>query len=107
MKRLRKIIKIDEKKCNGCGQCVPACPEGALQIIDGEARLVREDYCDGPGACLGDRRHAPLMSGVRRSVAQNLTTIGVALAPRARRITFQMAGVAVPNELFAKILWHS
>ncbi len=54
MKRLREIIKIDEKKCDGCGQCVPACVEGALQIIDGKARLVREQYCDGLGACLGE-----------------------------------------------------
>jgi NAD-dependent dihydropyrimidine dehydrogenase PreA subunit len=50
----RQIIKIDENKCNGCGACVPACKEGALQIIDGKARLVSEVYCDGLGACLGD-----------------------------------------------------
>lgn len=50
----RKIIKIDEAKCNGCGQCVPSCKEGALQIIDGKARLVSEIYCDGLGACLGE-----------------------------------------------------
>ncbi len=54
MKNLRKIIKIDEEKCNGCGECVPACVEGALQIIDGKARLVSEQYCDGLGACLGE-----------------------------------------------------
>ena len=53
-KTLRKIIKIDEEKCNGCGVCVPACVEGALQIIDGKARLVSEKYCDGLGACLGE-----------------------------------------------------
>jgi len=51
---LRKIIKIDEEKCNGCGVCVPACVEGALQIIDGKARLISETYCDGLGACLGE-----------------------------------------------------
>lgn len=48
----RNIITIDEKKCNGCGICVTACHEGALQIIDGKARLVSESYCDGLGACL-------------------------------------------------------
>jgi len=53
-KTLRKIIKIDEEKCNGCGLCVPACVEGALQIIDGKAKLVGETYCDGLGACLGE-----------------------------------------------------
>jgi Pyruvate/2-oxoacid:ferredoxin oxidoreductase delta subunit len=50
---LRKIVKIDQQKCNGCGLCIPACAEGAIQIIDGKARLVRDIYCDGLGACLG------------------------------------------------------
>ena len=50
---LRKIIKIDEEKCTGCGDCIPNCPEGALQIIDGKARLVSDLFCDGLGACLG------------------------------------------------------
>ena len=54
---LRKIVKIDEDKCNGCGECIVNCPEGALQIIDGKARLVKERYCDGLGACIG---HCPL-----------------------------------------------
>ena len=48
----RNIIKIDEEKCNGCGLCVSACHEGALQLIDGKARLVSESYCDGLGDCL-------------------------------------------------------
>lgn len=50
----RDIISIDEKKCDGCGLCIPGCPEGALQIIDGKARLVSELSCDGLGACLGE-----------------------------------------------------
>ncbi len=49
----RQIIKIDEDKCNGCGACVPNCPEGALQIINGKARLVGDLLCDGLGACIG------------------------------------------------------
>ena len=51
---VRRIIRIDEEKCDGCGQCVPACAEGAIKIVDGKARLVSETYCDGLGACLGD-----------------------------------------------------
>ena len=54
MKTLRKIVKIDEEKCTGCGECVIACAEAAIQIIDGKARLVSETYCDGLGACLGE-----------------------------------------------------
>jgi len=50
----RKIINIDEEKCNGCGICIPACAEGALQIVDGKAKLISEKYCDGLGACLGE-----------------------------------------------------
>ncbi|OQC49675.1 MAG: Heterodisulfide reductase subunit A-like protein [Euryarchaeota archaeon ADurb.Bin023] len=50
----RDIIKINEDKCNGCGLCVPNCPEGALQIIDGKARLVSDLFCDGLGACIGN-----------------------------------------------------
>ena len=52
----RQIITIDEEKCTGCGECIPNCPEGALQIIDGKARLVSDLFCDGLGACIG---HCP------------------------------------------------
>jgi ferredoxin len=50
----REIITIDKEKCDGCGVCIPACAEGALQIVDGKARLVKESYCDGLGACLNE-----------------------------------------------------
>ncbi len=50
----RKIIEIDENKCNGCGQCVSACHEGAIQMVNGKAKLVSDVYCDGLGACIGD-----------------------------------------------------
>lgn len=53
---IRNIVKIDEEKCNGCGLCVTACAEGAIQLINGKAKLVSEIYCDGLGACLG---HCP------------------------------------------------
>jgi NAD-dependent dihydropyrimidine dehydrogenase PreA subunit len=52
MKAKRKIVEFDEELCDGCGQCIPACAEGAIQIINGKARLVSESYCDGLGACL-------------------------------------------------------
>jgi len=50
----RKIVQIDETKCDGCGLCVPSCAEGAIQIVEGKARLVADVYCDGLGACLGE-----------------------------------------------------
>jgi ferredoxin len=49
----RNIIKINEKKCNGCNLCIPNCPEGAIQIIDGKARIISDLFCDGLGACIG------------------------------------------------------
>lgn len=52
-KTLRKIVRIDEDKCDGCGLCVPDCAEGAIKVIDGKARLLAENLCDGLGACLG------------------------------------------------------
>lgn len=50
----RDIVRIDEEKCDGCGVCIDSCAEGAIQLIDGKARLVSESYCDGLGACLGE-----------------------------------------------------
>src|SRR5574337_904701 len=51
---IRKIVQIDEERCNGCRLCVPACAEGAITIVDGKARLAADNLCDGLGACLGD-----------------------------------------------------
>ena len=53
-KALRKIVNIDEAKCNGCGECIGKCAEGALQLVNGKAKLLSETYCDGLGACLGE-----------------------------------------------------
>ncbi len=49
---MRKIIKIDQQLCNGCGECITACAEGAIELRNGKARVVRESFCDGLGACL-------------------------------------------------------
>lgn len=54
MQKLRKIIEINEELCDGCGQCVPSCAEGALQIVNGKARIVSDNLCDGLGACMGE-----------------------------------------------------
>ena len=78
---LRKIIRIDEEKCNGCGACAAACHEGAIEMVNGKAKLTREDYCDGLGDCLPacpvdaisfEMREAPAYDeeAVRRAQAQ-------------------------------------
>jgi len=54
MKVTRKIVEIDEERCDGCGECVPSCAEGAIEIIQGKAKLVADKFCDGLGACLGE-----------------------------------------------------
>ncbi|MFO7965317.1 MAG: 4Fe-4S ferredoxin [Desulfobacterales bacterium] len=54
MKVMRKVIHIEDEKCDGCGQCIPSCAEGALTIVNGKARVVADKFCDGLGACLGE-----------------------------------------------------
>ncbi len=84
----REIIRIDKEKCNGCGQCVTACAEGAIAIIDGKAELVSEVYCDGLGACLGhcpmdaitiERREAPAFD--EEAVRKHLERQKAAVSP--------------------------
>jgi NAD-dependent dihydropyrimidine dehydrogenase PreA subunit len=71
----REVIKIDEDLCNGCGECIPACHEGALQIIDGKARLVSDLMCDGLGACLGHCPQGAMEIEHREAEAYNETKV--------------------------------
>ena len=82
---IRKIIKIDESKCNGCGACATACHEGAIAMVDGVAKLTREDYCDGLGDCLPacptgaitfEMREAPAYDEAAVKKAQRNNAIG-------------------------------
>lgn len=67
MKEKREIVRIDEELCDGCGLCVPACAERAIEIIDGKARLIDESFCDGLGACLGDCPRGAITIEVREA----------------------------------------
>ena len=88
---VREIILIDESKCDGCGDCVTACAEGAIQLIDGKARLISDSYCDGLGACLGhcpqgaitiEKREAPDYDeiAVENHLAKQQGTAGISVA---------------------------
>lgn len=65
----RQIVRIDEERCNGCGVCVSPCAEGAIQIVDGKAKVVREELCDGAGFCLGVCPTGALTIETRETVA--------------------------------------
>ena len=68
---LRKIIQIDEDKCNGCGKCISPCAEGAIQLIDGKAKVISEELCDGMGYCIGICPQGAISIEQRQTVAFN------------------------------------
>jgi ferredoxin len=71
----RKIVNINENLCNGCGSCIPKCAEGALQIINGKAKIIKETYCDGLGACLGQCPQGAITITEREAEAFNETEV--------------------------------
>jgi len=80
----RKIIQIDEEKCNGCGLCIPNCHEGALRVIDGKARLVSDLFCDGLGACIGHCPEGAIEIIEREAEAYNETHVMEQIVPKGR-----------------------
>lgn len=80
---LRKIIKINEEKCNGCSACAAACHEGAIQMVDGKAKLTREDYCDGLGDCLPACPTNAISFEEREAPAYNEAAVKAAKAAKA------------------------
>lgn len=110
---LRKIIKIDEEKCNGCGACAIACHEGAIEMINGKAKLTREDYCDGLGDCLPTCPTDAISFEVREAPAYNEAAVLAAKQKNAStplpcgcpgtqsKVIQQKSSVHVPNTTMA------
>ena len=79
---IRRIIHIDQDKCNGCGACAKACHEGAIDMVDGKARLMREHYCDGLGDCLPACPTGAITMTEREAPAYDETAVAAHLAAR-------------------------
>ena len=86
---LRKIIKIDENKCNGCGACASACHEGAIEMVNGKAKLTREDYCDGLGDCLPACPADAITFEMREAPEYNEAAVQAAKAEKAAKADVQ------------------
>ncbi len=96
---IRRIITIDEEKCNGCGMCADACHEGAIGMIDGKAKLLREDYCDGLGDCLPACPTNAISFEEREAPAYNEAAVQAAKKAKGGPHSAPVADVYVPGEL--------
>ena len=94
---IRKIIRIDSEKCNGCGACADACHEGAIEMTDGKAELVREDYCDGLGDCLPACPTGAITFEEREAAAYDESAVLAAKQKKAARAACACPGTAAKS----------
>ena len=96
---IRRIIKIDQKKCNGCGLCATACHEGAIGMVDGKATLLREDYCDGLGDCLPTCPTGAISFEEREAPAYNHSAVLLAKQEKSGFVPGQLQNFPVQLKL--------
>ena len=95
----RKIIKIDEEKCTGCGLCVPECHEEAIKIIDGKAKLIKDAFCDGLGACLGECPEGALSIEEREAKSFDETLVKETIESRKKEEPCSHSSQSAPQNL--------
>ena len=107
----RKVVKIDENKCTGCGLCVTPCAEGAIEIVDGKAKVMREELCDGAGFCLSVCPTGALTIEEREAPAFDLQAVAQHVKPTAHKINCFSCGqgeeerALVPVRMKGESLW--
>lgn len=101
---IRKIIKIDENRCNGCGACAAACHEGAIEIIDGKAVLTREDYCDGLGDCLPECPTGAISFEEREAPAYDEAAVLIAKQKKMKEQDIKMPHAGCPGTQIRQIV---